>query len=157
MCCIYGDGYISVNTGSNIVETSGVFSAETSLDFDVTSNWASQGIRRHVYAHTVAMRLTINYDSRPKDVSWKLVDDENGSVVDESSAGTHTTPGIMTREYYHLRPGWYWFSIADESVDGITGGYAQIDQVDDGGNVLSNKFYSDGNFGAFKEDDFYLV
>ena len=119
----------------------------------------SEGVRKQVYGHTVALRLNINYDEFPKETSWQLVNDDTGAIVDESAGGNQ--PGLLMKEFYHLTPGNYWFSISDSSWDGICcgsgKGYVSIDQIDEDGYVIENKFYSNGNFGDYLEDDFEVV
>ena len=76
MCCVYGEGYFSVYNGMYMVESSGVFGTETSLNFEVRqrrsintisigdstsgSDNASSASRR-----SVSMRLSIYYDNFP--------------------------------------------------------------------------------------------
>ena len=156
ICCIYGEGSISIFTGNRVVESSGIFGHETNVNFQVSANSRagfSAQAQNPVFGLTVSLRLTINYDDFPKETAWQLVNDNSGLVVDESVQGSHTTRGLWTKDYTHLNSGHYWFSISDSSYDGIAGSI-KIEQLNGVGVVVSEKWSHPGDFGAFVEVDF---
>lgn len=162
ICCLYGDGFVTINTGTDVVDVSGAFTFDTGVVFTVVPPWNSAAKQQAVYGHTIHLRLTVKYNAHPTEVAWQFMNDDSGKLIDESSAGGVTTPNeVLTRDYYHLRPGHYWFSISDKALDGICcrsgQGYVKIDQIDASGNFIANKFYNDGQFGAFLETDFEVI
>jgi len=159
LCCIYGQGNISVFTGTRNVQAGAIFGSETSTNFVASSNYAARmKSQTLVYGNNVALRLTINYDRFPKETSWKLMNDDTGLVVDEVTQGGHSTAGLWSKDYTNLRPGHYWFFIADSSFDGTAGGAIKIEQIDGiTRSVMSEKWSDSGNFGSYVEGDFLVV
>jgi trypsin len=160
ICCLYGEGFISVYTGDSWVEQSGTFGTETSVDFTVNPS-GDQTLRDTAsYAYTVSIRLTIFYDSFPRETSWQLMNDDTGGLVAEAAAGSHDVPGIWTADYYNIRAGNYWFSIGDSMHDGIRSGeegYILVQKIDSAGAIISDVAYINGDFGEYYQADFLVA
>jgi trypsin len=162
ICCLYGEGLISVYTGDSWVEQSGTFGTETSVGFTV--NPSGDQTLRNVASYasaTISLRLTIYYDNFPRETSWKLMNDDTGAVVAEVGTGSRAQPGKWTADYYNIRAGNYWFSISDSMHDGICcrsgNGYILVQKIDSAGAVMKNVTYIPGDFGEYYQADFLVA
>ncbi|MCP4520421.1 MAG: T9SS type A sorting domain-containing protein [Cytophagales bacterium] len=97
------------------------------------------------------VRLTINFDNYPEEVSWSL--SQNGTVVENfSHTATNTEDEAVYQKDFCLASDCYLFTMNDEFGDGfLDGGYSLV-------NMATNLTYveTEGDYGAIEETDFCI-
>lgn len=130
MCCGYGSGSVSVQTGMKTIQHNGIFQDKAELLFDIEDRNAAD-IDRTLQVPTASptsapppratLRVDISYDNYPEELSWELLDVTTGDSLYLSPSGTAMIPQerIMIDIPELLIGGEYHFVVADIARDGL--------------------------------------